>query len=376
MIVEIRDRDALADIPIASMRAYLNSREWKDVGRWGERAITIFAKEHDGQTFEVLVPHRDSIGGYAENMANAVSVIAKVEDRSQLDVYYELKGAGADVIHIRSTNGKAERPLSISESAGMLNDAKTMLEASARAAEKPKACYRGKLTSEVAEYLGTVKPLPNYSSGYELTMHSPVRMGLGEQLDMDGNLPVPFARRVTKKLATALGNTTEVVAHANTTGTAEPLEDSVASGVSANLCDSIAQLAKHAGDVTIELQWAVTRPSGVKDSYFMISSASAEILSEVSTSLRLRAPSFDECIEGMVVQLDREPEEFDGNAMIATVFDERMVRMKVEFPSDLFGDVIRAFEEKISVSLEGDVHRTGTVIELRNPRNFGLLTPV
>ena len=172
MIVHIRDRDALSSISIVSLRAYLNSRGWTDSGIWGERPITVFAKEHEGRTLEILVPHRDTIGGYAENMAESVAVLAAVEERSELDVFYDLAGTSADVIQLRSANGKARELLSLRQSASMLNDAYGMLEAGARAAEKHRAIYRGKLSADVAEYLDSVHPLPGYSQGYALTLHS------------------------------------------------------------------------------------------------------------------------------------------------------------------------------------------------------------
>ena len=97
MIVQIRDRDALSSISIVSLRAYLNSRGWTNAGVWGERPTTVFAKEHDGRTWEVLVPDRDTIGGYAKNMAANIAVLAAVEQRSELDVFYDLKAARAGV---------------------------------------------------------------------------------------------------------------------------------------------------------------------------------------------------------------------------------------------------------------------------------------
>ena len=93
--VQIRDREALSSISIVNIRAYLNSHGWTDAGTWGERAITIFAKEHGGRTWEILVPHRDTIGGYAENMDNSVAVLSAVEERSELDVFYDLADAGS-----------------------------------------------------------------------------------------------------------------------------------------------------------------------------------------------------------------------------------------------------------------------------------------
>ena len=135
MLVQIRDRTALSSLSIVSLRAYLNAHAWADEATWGERPITIFAKEHDGRTWEILVPHRDTIGGYAENMAESVAVLAEVEGRSQLDVFHDLSTSGADVIQVHSANGMVDEPLSLRRSASLLKDAYDMLAASARRGE-------------------------------------------------------------------------------------------------------------------------------------------------------------------------------------------------------------------------------------------------
>ena len=62
-------------------------------GQWGERSATIFAKEYAERTWEIVVPHHDTVVGYAEGMAEAVTVLAEVEERSQLNVFDDLASA-------------------------------------------------------------------------------------------------------------------------------------------------------------------------------------------------------------------------------------------------------------------------------------------
>ncbi len=373
MIVQIRDRAALSSISVVSLRAYLNSRGWTDAGIWGERPITVFTKEHAGRQWEILLPHRDTIGGYAENMAESVAVLASVEERSELDVFYDLAATGADVIQVRSVNGKARESLSLRQSAGMLNDAYRMLEAGARAAEKPRAIYRGKLSADVAEYLDSVHPLPGYAQGYALTMHSPVPVGFGRQEDLGDDFHAPFPRRVTIKLAQGLRHSSKALERVVSSDTLEPFRESVDSGVSANLCDSLAELAKQGDGIAIDLTWAGVRPSNVLDSSFRFSPASADILMEAAKSLRRREPSYDEQIAGLVIRLEREPPEFDGKATIASVWEGRLTRMKVDFEPEAYDVVISAFRDQTEVSLDGDVYPIGRGYELRNPRNLAVV---
>ena len=373
MIVQIRDRGALSSLSIVSLRAYLNSRGWRDVGTWGERPVTIFAKDHGDRTWEILVPHRDTIAGYAENMAESVSILAAVEDRSQIDVFHDLVATGADVIRVRSVDGKAREPLSLRVSASMLNDAYRMLEAGARSAEKPRAIYRGKLSSDVAEYLDSVHPLPGYSQGYALTLHSPVPVEFDRQEDMGDNFRAPFSRLVTTKLAQGLQHTSAAIERVVADDTLEPFREAVDSGVSANLCDSIAELAKKGEGISIDLAWAGVRPSTLPESHFQFSPASADILAEAAKSFRRREPSYDEQVAAQVVRLERDPDQFDGKATILLVWDGRLTRMNVEFDRSVYDIVIGAFRDHTAVSLDGDIHPSGHGHELRNPRNLSVL---
>lgn len=184
MLVQIQDKAALSALPIVNLRSYLNAHEWSDEGPWGERPARIYAKEYGGRNWEILVPTRDTLIDYAESIAESLAVLATVEERSQLDVYYDLSAVGADAIRVRSANGMAKELLSLRQSATLLTDAYNMIASAARAVEKPQATYRGPVSSDVTEYLDNVRPLAGDHQGYDLTLHFPVSADLQVQADM------------------------------------------------------------------------------------------------------------------------------------------------------------------------------------------------
>lgn len=368
MIVQIRDRAALSSLSLVSLRAYLVSREWNNEGQWGERPVTIFAKESGGRTWEIPVPNRDTIGGYAEGMAEAVAVLAAVEERSQLDVFFDLRGAGADVIRVISANGLSKEPLSLGQSATLLNDAYKMLAASARAVERPQAAYRGKASANVERFLNKIQPLP-ISQGYALTLHSPVAVEIGGQADMGDEHYIPFARLATYKLAEALNQSEIAIQESIAKNTLDSFKTSVDQGVSANLCASVSELAKKGHGIAIDLDWAPVRPANIPNSHFHFTVDSAEILQQASKSFNRNEPSHDEEIIAQIVQLAREPHEFDGRATIVSVWDDRTLRMNVEFHQSVYDMVINAFRDHSDISMLGDIHPSGRGYELRNPRN-------
>lgn len=379
MNVQIRDRSALLSLSITSLRTYLHSRDWENAGQWGQRSATVYTKEFDGRTWEIIVPHQDTVGGYAAGMAEAVAVLAVVEERSQLDVFHDLAGTGADVIRLSSMNGAAKVPLSLRQSTEFLNDSYSLLAAAARSAERPRAAYRGPLSADVAEFLGHVRPLPGYYEGYELTLHSPVPMSLETQLPLEfgDDFHPPFPRLATLKLAEALEYSTAAVAAAMTEDSLAAFGRAVPHGVSANLCDAVAELAREGEGVEISVAWAGVRPQSQHPSpasTFRFTRHSADILSEAARSFRLNEPFLDESVVAQVVQLAREPEAFDGRATILYVREGRPIRMQAEFGEEAYNTVISAFKEREPIKLDGDIYRVNNSFELRNPRNLSLVT--
>ena len=377
MIVQIRDSAALSSISISSLRSYLDSRGWDDAGKWGKRPIDVFAKELGGRTWEILVPRLESIGGYASNMADALAVLAAVEGRSQLDVFQDLMGAGADVIRVRSLNGLRDKPLSLRRRLEMYQDAYGMVASAARAAasNKPQANYRGPMREDVRDYLDVVQPMPDDYKGYALTLLSPVPKGFGAQEDMGDDFYAPFPRRATLKLAQALTVSSAAIEEAVASDDLEPFRKAVPHGVSSNLCKAVANLAENGEGIEIGLSWASVRPtsdSAAASPLFAFSEHSADILGEVARVFLRDEPSMNEKVIAHVIKLERKPEEFDGRADLSCNRENRSTRLKVEFGQESYDTVIKAFQDRAAIELTGDIYRESGKYELRNPRYLSI----
>ncbi len=373
MKVEIRDRGALESLSLVSLLSYLKSREWIDDGPWGKGLANLYMKESGGRTYHIFAPVRDTLADYAQAMSEAIEAIAAVEERSELDVFYDLSGAGADVIQVRSPTDVSRGTLSLRQNAELLTDAYRLVASAARAAEKPQAAYRGGMSEEVSKYLDSVQPMPSYYEGHSLTLLSPVPAGIG-QADMGDDYYSPFSRRATRKLAEALQHASAAIDKAIMDNSLKPFDKEVEYGVSANLCDSVAALAKRGQGIEIDLSWAEVRPSNIGDSRFQFSDMYAEVLLDAAKSFRRNEPSFGERVTAQVVQLEREPDEFDGKAVLLSMRDERLVRLRVEFEKKVYGRVIQAFTQQRTIALDGDVHLDRNTYELRNPRNLVLMS--
>lgn len=374
MKVQIRDKQALSSISIAGLTSYLQTHEWINEGQWGNRPAVIYTKKHAGRSWDILVPTDTDVGDYASGMAEALAVLATIEDRSQLYIFNDLNiAAFSDMIRLNSMNGIAREPISLRRNADLLEGAYGMIDYAARAVESPRATYSGSHSAEVTKYLENVRPLPEYVEGYSLALYSHVPADIDDEQGFWGSdYDIPFARRATNKLAEALKHADAAISESVDKDTISPFENAVGYGVSANLCASVANIVEKGKGVEIGIQWAAALPAKAPNAKFRFTEASADVLNKAAEFFRAPEPPSGEQLIAQVVRLEREPDEFDGRAVLLPRQNSQRarVRINVKFDETDYNRVIQAFKDQREISLSGDIQRVGTTHELHNPRNL------
>ena len=107
MNVHIRDSAALNRITPSLLSMYLKIHGWVYEETWRGR-IAVWSKVYNEKRQQILVPLTDSSDTYAVRMSEAVSTLADIEGRSQLEVYDELVADGAEVVE--SANAERQLP--------------------------------------------------------------------------------------------------------------------------------------------------------------------------------------------------------------------------------------------------------------------------
>ena len=372
MDARIRDSEALRRVSPTMLRAYLEARGWAREQTWRNR-ILVWASAGNERVGEILMPLREQSATYWMRIAEAVELLAEMEERSQLDVYHDLLATGSDVIRIRPLNGAGGSGWDLGESVDFLTRARDLITAAARAAERPgQPVYRGRSSGEVAEYVRGVRPLPGYEAGSGLTLHSQVPAGYGEQLDLGDPFRAPFPRRATIALNEGLreaSRTAETVLAGRKI--ADAFEQDPTQAANANLYDAVAALARRGPGVGISVAWAEVRPADAPSGEFAFSESAADVFTEGADLLRQNSPFLDAHVTGEIVRLDRESkEEFDGHAVALCELDGRPIALQVQFDIEDQEEVVRAFRNNLEISVNGDIHREGRKYLLKNPRNF------
>lgn len=377
MKVEIKDAEALSRLSLVDVRGYLTSQGWTPAGRYGEVA-TIFAKiDASGKTQEILLPMNEVLRDYPERMGDIVATISDVEGREQLSIYYDLIKSGFDVVRFRALDADEAGTISLENGVALYDNARNLVAAAANSAIKPKRAYRGNSSERAKDYLGDLRLGQTEIGSYVLTILSPVPPSLeSNQLPLLPELGAgedPFPRTVTRKLVQALRATRNAVSEATATGSMEPFEASIQAGVSANLCDAIAQLVDEGAGVDISVSWSRVRPAPEPVVVYSFTKDNARVLSEAASTFRDREPQPDVTIEGFVIGLYREHDEFDGKAKIRGFVDGRVRTMTAQFILPDYRKVVEAHDRKLQVRVDGDVVKRGQFQYLENARNLVLV---
>jgi hypothetical protein len=89
--VTITDKEALRALSWKAVKAYLEAAGWQHDEDVPGKSVVYQHTDTDGRLWEILILLRDDLADYVSRMGDAVSTLARVEDRSELDVYNDLK---------------------------------------------------------------------------------------------------------------------------------------------------------------------------------------------------------------------------------------------------------------------------------------------
>lgn len=374
MKVTIIDRAVLASVPSGGLAAWLRATGWALVRTEPDRLAIYERPSSDGDAFEVLVPLRSDLRDYHLRIGEALATLAEAEGRAQLDVLRDVMQAQTDVVRIALDGpSTGEGSIALDAGARVFAHARDLMLAAACASIDPRTVWATRKPAQATDYLRALRFGPTERGSFVLTVESPVTPGLLHTPDAsDGD--VPFERRVTRTLARALGEARNAAALALASGDAQPFLDAVPRGVNANLCEALAGLLREGERATtIRIGWASSRPErDAPRASWAFTVDQVPLLREASRIYREIAPRPDVEVEGMVVQLSREPPAAGGSITLAAVVDGAVRRIRVELGAAEYALAIRAHTEGTRLYCEGELVREGRGFLLRAPRQVSL----
>lgn len=361
-------------VGIRAVHAYLRAYGWVRDGSSSRETADIYLWPEDDRE-AVIVPASEAYTDYATRIFQIAGQVGRIQGRERRAVLTDLGLADSDLVRLRLPGAQADHTVGLANGAAVLNEAKNLLLAAACSADRPQRMYRAGRNKRASEYLNRVRLGHTESGSYVINLLSPVAPSLGEQGTL---LPPedPFERKVTLQLASGLRASRQVTDRFNRGAVDfQEFESRLGEGISANLCQSVARLTEAGEGLDFSVSWAMTRPAEAEvgkrvDVAFRM--ADIAVLNEAARVLADRQERTDEEIQGYVSRLARGERDPEGTATIKAFVDGSVVSVQAVFGSKDYRAITQAHEARLTVSLEGDLHREGQRWHLRNPRGLSL----
>jgi hypothetical protein len=363
MRAQILDNEALRAISPAALAAFARGEGWSKTDVYGNHADVYAGVGRP----EIILPRTDRLADYASVVSRLIGVFATAADRDELATYRDLVGADCDVIRIRAFGGDDDGSVLLEAGVKIVAQAREMLLAAACAVRLPQSLYRAGANKEANDYMRRVKLGQTEHGSFIVTLLAPVPPLLQPQLDpswvsLDEE---PLERMVTRRLMSAL-EASRTAAEMALSGDGAAFENAVASGVSANLCESVASLIEQSNGLDVSVTWARTRPTPEAQRKVAFSSNDAEILKEAARNFRLRQPKVDVTLFGTVHKLKRDQEEVEGVVTLKAMIDDKLQSVSAVLDQATYSIAVQAHKAKAHVIVTGDLERVGQRWQMTN----------
>jgi len=374
MKVNIRDADAIGSLRPEEVAAYLRASAW--ILQKSSPTSSLWTRDFEGQQFEVLLPQDQSFRDFALRMGELLQTLAIAEARSQADVYADLLTTYADVIRIRIADPEFDDgtiPLEVH--AQVAPKVRDLLLAAACSALQRRAVWHTRKPEQAMKQVRQLRVGQTERGSYVLTVISNVGPAL--QPRRQGVLfetEPPYERKVTQMLALSLASLAHASQDAALSQDFQRFDESVAHGVSANLCDAVAGLwGEDDRNRTLEFSFSWS-PARALDNHFpshiKFTSGQIPLIREASRLLRDRSPCEEFELEGAVVKLERPEGQRTGRVTVIGSIEGKSHRVLLELTDPHYQTAIVAHQQVQPLRCVGTLVRRGRGFVLEDPRDL------
>lgn len=376
-------QDSLSEIDPYATAAYLKLHGWDRVraGELGDRwQLRAFPRNRN-----VALPHPElEPVDRALMMSSALLVLEEVEQRSISRIARDLLEAGSDIIRFRvSADALQDGEMPLSAAPEMLTGALEAIRAAGRAEIQTRAVYSGgQVPTSVKRFVDLARVGPTERGSVVLHVRSKVTPVPLEQTSLvaEGDRPpseVPFERRVLRRLLSGIrAGKTAVHREAVDLVTEDALDEDIEAGLSANLCDALAQLAGEKEElgahIEVGIRWSLFLPSDEPETRVEIGRSELDSLADVARRLRLIVPLTVNRQTGFVKELKRDPGDTDGTVRVLADLDGRSTVIKLFLAEEDYKQALQAHEQNRELIFSGVMEKAGKVWEVAAPTEVEL----
>ena len=341
MKVQILDSDALKAVSPGALTSYVRNLGWKKNEPYGEYGDIYVGEDKP----EIILPRTERLGDYASVVSRLIGIFSEIADSDELSVYRDIISSDHDVIKIRSMGDINDGSVPINDGIEMVVQGRELLLAAACAIGAKQPVYRTGANRSAVDYINQVRLGQTERGSFVLTLMTPVPPILQDE-DSTFIDDEPYERQVTRCLVRALGAAQLAAEKVHSGEGASAFKQAVECGVSANLCDAVANLVKHTKALEIRVNWAKTRPNQESGRRFTFFESDGKVFGEAARTFRAKAPKTDQTLYGNVYRLKRDKDEIAGQATFKAYIDEKIQSVRAILDHEEYTKAVSAHNKK------------------------------
>ena len=353
----LHDPDRLREISRASLVAYAQDLGWAKAEPFGDHADAYAHSQHH----DLVLPRHQRVLDYVRVVARTINDLAEIEEEDAFAIYQRLRSADRDEIRVRGIPAREGSEPSIRDAANLIGGARAIiLTAACQAAPRPRVVLQPEANKDAVAFTDRISLEHTQPGSFVAVFRTkPVLPAVQSPLGPEFGKPEERGeRKFTSWIPSALTAASDAVERF-ATGEQDAFNDSVQRGVSANLCETLADLLEPFRELEFTVRWALTAPRERPGEQAAFDQSAIPILRAASAAFREQEPQENVDLVGMVERLDRPADEDDGRINLKTFVDGRAVTVSAQLKQSDYRRAIRAHDAQSPVSLRGDLERVG-----------------
>lgn len=320
----------------------------------------------DGEeTPSFILPKATHFEDYPPRLAEIIGIIAPRLKIPANGLLQHLQSATEDVIRFRSHRGDHRGSIDVDGAINLYQGIRNILIATAYSALEPRPAYH--FRRDVGQTASLFRfGIPEAGSHVATVTVAPQIAKADIRATADNG-----SFRPAEMLDAALSGLASAADLAMAQGDIAPFLDGWQSGISANLCQSLAELMEDTVGLTeINVRWSLTRPHPptATNRRHALDRAWIPMLRDAATGLRESEIRNGETLVGYAIGVYRAEQSGPGEVTFTTQIEGRTRKVVFSVPEPVYGQFITAHSEGLEVTIQGDLSEQKGRFRLENVR--------
>jgi len=383
--------EALKNLNPNNVEIYLKYHGWQKYAEYPDNSGSVWTKD----TYNVrIIYDKDKYDDYVDNMHILIKTVAKTEGATPWQIISDINKGTVDKIkiHINEPFGKdGTIPLDIGiDKINRIKDLWLSVASSTESLLKkqtPELIYPPQKTENIITNSKNILLGQTEVGSYVIIIEMDVQPTDVSQVDLGGDIPISFARRVNLNMTRAISaldkSYKEALVHPEE-AMIDIIKRTQRSGVNVNICEALGGLSaivdEEYSDLDIDFAWAPSYPVPPDiPNTITIPAEQTKQYAQTAKIYRNEAPELNQEFAGRPLSLKNKKEEELGVVTIEALIHHKKSSLKIELPwsgedSD-YDKAIRAYRTRCMIKCVGDLKKEGLRgYRLLNPHDVEILS--